>query len=432
MNSSPGIPNDKSSPGTAGTGMSFVVGFFFSFRLFIMLVSVRFLGTDPQTGVELSLALNFLLLVLVAFSSLGQTHRTLGSMLKLWSIRWVLFFLVFSGSSLVWSSAASMPAAIAFWCAMTDDVAMVALLLRADPVIDVADSLMRGFIWGACCIALIAWIMPAQSDLRLGDEELLGPNQIGYLCAFAMFFAQYLIRDKKEKWGCAVLLLGITLLRSLSKTTIVAFLLSEAFILIGDRSMKRKTKLLLAVGAGIVVLAFWGLLESYYDVYTNAGNQAETLTGRIGIWAFILEAALDQPWFGHGFHSVWKVIPPFGEFEARHAHNELLQQFYAYGIIGICMLAGLYGSLYKQSTRLMRSPLKTFVVGMLIFVLVRGLADTEPFDVSLPLWAIVLLSLLIAHSRRTSEEMEFHALSEKANAISTAQFLPTLEKGPVL
>ena len=78
-------------------------------------------------------------------------------------------------------------------------------------------------------------------------------------------------------------------------------------------------------------------MASYYEVYINAGNQSETLTGRIGIWALILEKALEQPWIGHGFHSVWKVIPPFGpdQFEPRHAHNELLQQFYAYGVAGI-------------------------------------------------------------------------------------------------
>src|ERR1700677_1223649 len=54
----------------AATGLPFIVGFFFSFRLFIMLLSVRLLGTDDQTGVEISLVLNFLLPLLVAFQSL--------------------------------------------------------------------------------------------------------------------------------------------------------------------------------------------------------------------------------------------------------------------------------------------------------------------------------------------------------------------------
>ena len=127
--------------------------------------------------------------------------------------------------------------------------------------------------------------MPAQPDLRLGDEEFFNTNQIGNLCAFAILLAQYLMRRKDGKWGFAAAFLALTLVRSLSKTTIVAFLVSEAFILIQDRSMSRKTKVLLMTTAVLIILVFWGLFEAYYDIYTNAGNQAETLTGRIAIWA---------------------------------------------------------------------------------------------------------------------------------------------------
>ncbi len=35
---------------------------------------------------------------------------------------------------------------------------------------------------------------------------------------------------------------------------------------------------------------------------------------------------------------------------------------------------------------------------MLLFVLVRGLADTEDFDLSLPLWFIVMIGALIKQS----------------------------------
>src|ERR1700736_1390641 len=108
----------------------------------------------------------------------------------------------------------------------------------------------------------------------------------------------------------------------------------------------------------------------------------ESLTGRIGLWAIFLLESVQRPWIGHGFHSVWKVIPPFGpeQFEARHAHNELLQQFYAYGVMGVVMLIGLYGSFLRQIRRMARSPLRTFFLSLLLFVAIRGVADTEPFD----------------------------------------------------
>jgi len=230
----------------------------------------------------------------------------------------------------------------------------------------------------------------------------LGANQIGYLCAFGVFIAQYLMRSKAGKWGFAAVLLAVTLLRSLSKTSLVAFLVAEAFLLLKDKSMALRTKLLLIFAAMLVTIGFSGLLTSYFDIYANTGNSPETLTGRLGIWAFVLNEAIQQPWIGHGFHSVWKVIPPFGDFEARHAHNELLQQFYSYGVVGICMMAGLYGSFYRQARRVTIGSMRAFYYALLLFILIRGLADTEVFDFSLPLWTIVMFSLLIEESRTAS------------------------------
>jgi exopolysaccharide production protein ExoQ len=163
--------------------------------------------------------------------------------------------------------------------------------------------------------------------------------------------------------------------------------------------MTRRARIWMVLASIVVVALFWGLINAYIDYYANAGNQSETLTGRLGIWAYILNEALQQPWIGHGFHSVWKVIPPFGSFEARHAHNELLQQFYAYGVIGVCIFIALYRSVFREIRSVHDASMKTFFVGMFLFILVRGLADTEAFDLSLPLWSIVLFRSLLAESR---------------------------------
>jgi hypothetical protein len=40
---------------------------------------------------------------------------------------------------------------------------------------------------------------------------------------------------------------------------------------------------------------------------------------------------------------------------------------------------------------------------MLLFVIVRGFADTEPFDLSLPLWFIAMIGALIQHSSSRTE-----------------------------
>lgn len=385
----------------AMTQFSAVVGFYFAIRLLAVVISVRFLDADPQLGVGASLMLNYLFLIMAAFLSFGPGARGFSWFCSITSVRWALAFIVLSGCSLFWTQSASLSAATAFWCAMAGDFTIVILLLRIGSIEETAGALMSGYVWGACAIGLIAWAMPSQSDLRLGDEDYLGPNQIGYACALAFFFAQYRMRiGVKGLWAPAAFL-AITLLRSLSKTTIIAFVIAQGLLLIRDKSVSTRAKLYLGCAIGVVLAVFWSLLASYYDVYTNAGNQSETLTGRIGIWTFILSEALQQPWLGHGFHSVWKVIPPFGPFEARHAHNELLQQFYAYGAAGVAILVCLYTSVFVEIRRMRARPIKALFFALLFFVLVRGVADTEAFDLSLPLWAIVLIGSIMADEMKT-------------------------------
>jgi exopolysaccharide production protein ExoQ len=376
------------------------VGFFFSFRLFTVLLSVRFLQLDAQTAAAINIVFNLLLLAAVAFHSMGPAPSTLMSTFRVRPFRWVIAFLSFSFISLFWTAAVSVPAAFAFWCAMAADVLIVVLLLRTGPETEMTTSVMEGYVIGACCVALVAWALPAQADLRLGDEELLGPNQIGYACGLAVFLAQYLMNRGAGNWTLPAAFLAITLLRSLSKTTIVALIAGEVVLLAKDRSIAPKTKLAIAAATLMVVGVFWSLLSAYFEIYSNAGNQAETLTGRLGIWVIFLDKAIEQPWIGHGFHSVWKVIPPFGpdQFEPRHAHNELLQQFYAYGVTGIAIMIALYGSFYRQIRKLSTGPLQSLLFGLFTFGIVRGLADTEAFDLSLPLWAITLIGVTLSRT----------------------------------
>jgi exopolysaccharide production protein ExoQ len=394
-----------------GTGIAFLAGTFFSFRMFIMLLSVRVLGIEPQSGTALSLVLNTLLLLLVVFQSVGTSASSTGDLARIPPIRWVLFFLAFSCLSLSWTVADSRFAAFGYWCAMAADVAIVIQLARADASIANMQSLMRGYVLGACLVACVAWLLPGQSDMRLGDEELLGANDIGYLCALGFFFAQYLVRQRIARYGAAAALLAVTMLRSLSKTTIVAFVLAQAYLLLRDKSITRRKKLYVVAAAAIVCLLFSNLLISYMSVYSNTGNSPETLTGRLSIWAYIFNEAISMPWIGHGFYSVWKVIPPFagGEFEARHAHNEMLQQFYLFGFCGLVLLAGLYGSFFRFSCKSRNAPLKTFFATLVLFTVIRGLAEAEAYDFSLPLWVIVVFSTLLS---RSAAEPQLHLSQE--------------------
>jgi exopolysaccharide production protein ExoQ len=354
---------------------------------------------------------------------LGSSAIDGGAALKLTNIRWVLIFLGFSACSLFWTESISPTVSAAYWFGTASDVAMMVLLLRGSLSSVAADSLMEGFVWGAFVIAIAAWIMPAQYDLRLGDEDYFNANTIGNICAFGAFFAQYASRSGKKSWHLITIFLAVTLIRSLSKTAIAAFVISEVFLIIQDGTMSPRVKGYLTLGATVVVLMFWGLFEAYYDFYTTYGNQSETLTGRTAIWAYVVDAALLKPWFGYGFDSMWKVVPVFGTFEARHAENEILEQLYSYGVAGVVILCGLYGDLYRKLRKWQEAPLRVVCVAMLIFVLIRGIAEAEPFDVTFRLWTIVLLTFLATRAK-TMEESQVRLTQSMTGNLESVRLAP--------
>jgi len=369
--------------------MAAAVGFYFAFRY---ATEYLFFQSDPRAGAAFSVALNILFFALVLFHSLGDAPNTLSATVRVPAFPAIGAFLLIALCSLVWSATVSVGVAFAYWCGVAADVGMVVLLLRNGPQ-PMSASLMKGYVWGAIVIAVIIWLSPTMQDLRPGDDEYFSPNAIALICAFGVFIAQYLSRSHRS-WNVAAVVLSITLLRTLSKTTIAAFIAGEALLLIRDSAITRRKLLAIVVASGLVVAAFWRLIEAYFEVYTTTGNEAETLTGRVGIWNYTLESSLEQPWIGHGFHSFRNVVPAFGVFEAWHAHNELLQLFYTYGIVGLLLFIAVYGSLYLQLRRASVSD-KALFYGLLLFIVIRGFGDTDRFELTLPLWFVFLISSLL-------------------------------------
>lgn len=395
-------PVEKSS--IPGTGLAFVIGFYLSFRLIFTVSLVRVVGANPQSGSIVRIASGFLLVAAAWLWLLGSSQRSLTHLARLPTLRWVCIYLALSLCSLLWGEASSPAASLAYWCGTASDVILIALLIRSNHAPAYAASLMRGFICSTCVIAIIAWLMPAQYDLRLGDEAYFNSNSIANLAVTAILFAQYLTkRSTRSNWSIPISFLAITVLRTLSKTTIVAFAVAESYLILRDRSMSRRKKLLIILSAVGVLLLFWGLLAAYFDFYTSYGNESVTLTGRTAIWAYLAEHSLERPWFGHGFDSMWNVVPVFGTFEARHAENELLEQFYSYGVAGIIVVIGLYADFYRTVRRHCPSPERAICIAMLLYVVIRGTAEAEPFDLLMPLWVLTLLGFLAVQSWPAAE-----------------------------
>jgi len=381
---------------TSALSVPGAVGFYFAIRVCLTFL---FFQSDPQLGAEVGVALNLMLLLPVVLYGFGRSEMTIRSALGVGTLRMVLSFLALGVVSLLWSEASSKSVAFGYWIALAMDVVLVLILLRSDGPQYTTDSLLKGFVYGVLCLCVIAWVAPAMKDLRLGDDEFLTPNIIGIDCAIGVLLCQH-FAPQGMRWKLVGVALAITLVRSLSKTSIIAFVATEAFYLSRARSISRRAKIGVTLGSLAIAGVFSGLIASYYEVYTNAGNQADTLTGRTSIWLVTLNLAMQKPWFGHGFHSYRSVVPIFGQFQPWHAHNELLQQFFVYGVVGVALVAVLYGSFFRLCRKHWRQPLALTAVSLLLLVGIRGLADTERFDLSLPLWAITAISLSLAKGRQ--------------------------------
>jgi exopolysaccharide production protein ExoQ len=378
--------------------ISVLVGFFFSFRLCI---GFLFFQNDPVAGSAVVAILGLLLCAAAIASSASINLAAMPDGVPS-TARWVIGFLSFAALSLAWSDTQSYLAATGYWVGLASDVVVVWIVCRNHDPDRVTSCIMKGFVWGACIVATIAWVSPAMPDLRLGNEDFLHPNALGWQFAIATIFAQYLSRSQRS-WRWVSVAMAITLLRTLSKTSIAAFAIAETFYVLHDSRMSRRTRIQLGLVAAMTIFFFWGLLESYADTYAAEGNSLETLTGRTILWATTLGMALERPWLGHGLHSFRADIPAMGTFEPWHAHNELLHQFFVYGAAGLVLVGGMYLSLYKQARRTVSDGARTVALTVLLMALVRGITDTERFDLSVPLWLLTLMSFWLTQ-RPMSEE----------------------------
>ena len=383
----------SSTPGKIRSGLLLLpglIGFLFSFRTCL---TVLWFQEEPQQASILSVALSLTLLIAAALSTIGSTPSIPTICFRTPTLRCITAFLGVALLSLLWTPA-PLSSAAGYWIAWAADIATIWFILRDGIPQNSAAAIMKGFVCGSCLVAAIAWYLPSTADLRMGDEDFLHPNALGFLFSIATLLAFHLAR-KTAVWIWPALFLGATLLRTLSKSSIIAFTIAFGFALIRDSTLSRKVKIWIGLAAGLIIASIWGILETYLITY-SAGVGPETLTGRTLIWAASLEYAVKKPILGNGFYSYRFVVPPFGKFEAQQAHDELLQQFFSFGAVGVLLTIAIYWIFFRQIRRSPPSHLKTLSATLLLFALIRGLTDTQIFDLSFPLWLMTMFSILLA------------------------------------
>ena len=351
---------------------------------------------NPQLGAGATIGMALALLMLTLGYSVVNPPSNSYEFTFPKPLRWIALYLGLGAASLLWTAAGSIAVAACYWSATAADVIIVCLLLRYEPVEQRSSEVMYGFMSGAAAVALVAWVIPATEDMRLGHQEFLHPNLIGFEFAIAALFAGFLARqDRYSAWVAGGFV--VTLIRTLSKGAIIGFAFAAMYVTLRGLKLSSRARIYVGLASAVALLAFWGLLEAYLDLYTQ-GSNLETLTGRTYIWTESIDIGMEKPWLGHGFDSFRWIFPPFDDFQPWQAHNEVIQQFFAYGLVGVLIVGGLYWSFYKQARLCTSDPLRSLAIAILILTLVRGLVDTDRFELCFPLWLMALLAIPLARN----------------------------------
>jgi exopolysaccharide production protein ExoQ len=386
------VAQEEPVPKTGAPPLAAIVGFFFVFRVALTFL---FFQVNPVAGTAVTVIAGLALVYGALLCSAGASTSESGLRVRNATLLWIAAFLALSFVSLAWGEAQSLAAAVAYWAALAADVAAVLLLLRGNQSAEVTASLMMGAVWGGVALSVIGWCAPSTEDLRLGNDEFLHPNTLGLEIGLCALMAQYLSR-RGTMWKWVAAGLALTLLRTLSKTAMVAFLAAETWYLLQSRQWTRALRVRIAAAGFAAIACFWGLLSAYFELYTNGtGRQLETLTGRTLLWTVVLSMGFERPWLGHGFYSFKSLVPSIGEFVPVHAHNELLHQFFELGVTGVVIVTGIYAAFLLLAWRSAPGELRTLAIALWIFAVVRGLADAVPAELSFPLWLMVALAVLL-------------------------------------
>lgn len=187
----------------------------------------------------------------------------------------------------------------------------------------------------------------------------------------------------------------IALLISFSKTVSIALFvsinISYVFYKINFSLKIKMIFIFFALTLFFILFRADYIYQYLYDV--QGGSALETVSGRTSIWSIAIESIQKNPLFGNGINS-------FGTFsyilpnQPRQAHNELLNIFSAYGIVGLVVIILVYLQLFKSITRLINVDRSRLIISFIIFYLIVGLTEGNIVTSVFPIWLIVLLTII--------------------------------------
>lgn len=380
--------------------IAFLFWIFYEVKIFVIFLFFR---NEPATGTLVNGVLSAVFAFLVLCIVLVKPRRPDTPLKMAFSAKLVLAFLCWAGMTVLWTHADSKFIAFGYWGAMALDVSVIYFLLRTTHVQQIAVASLKGIVCGAFILAIVALYFTASKGInRLGDATFLHPNSIGHQVALGSLLSIYLAMHKATGtvsricWFAVAMSLIFCLLQTLSKTSIVAFAIS-CLVFVTQSTTSLTKKVLMLSGIASITAISYALIAMYLEQYlaSDGGKTATTLSGRTELWETAWKLIKENPIVGYGLLSFRDYLPKVSHMQAPHAHNEWLNAWFQYGVVGVALVTMIYISFYTLARRAARISClqqeSTLAFVLLLFVLVRGVTEAHITSLVFPLPLMMLM-----------------------------------------
>lgn len=206
-----------------------------------------------------------------------------------------------------------------------------------------------------------------------------GLNSVYYL---VVFFPILALIENKIIQSLLILIIILTAVISLKSTALLA-IITCMVIWYFYKSNKKRYDILKLVVFPVIALMFLFILINilkknrsmdFFDIFVKQ-NINDGGNGRISIWLHVMKTIFSQNIFnlifGKGYHSVELLI-------GMMAHNDFIEAFYDYGLIGLIIFTIFYFSLWYKTLNMIRDDYKyakSFLMFMIVFTVFCCFSD---------------------------------------------------------
>ena len=269
---------------------------------------------------------------------------------------------------------------------------------------------------GFLCELALGTFRPWTTEYRFSGT--MSPTEEGVNCSITLLGAFFLWRDgsRRRLWAGVLVFTGMLSLLTKARSATLGAVLALVYFYVSSREdWKQRWLIVTSVASAIL----FGTLLSMNDLFSFTADSLQfgrdpstsdnaTLTGRIPLWAELMNFAQLHPVAGAGYGGFW--IPPtivdvsadqgWAISAAHSAYVDVLLSLGGVGL-GLYCLSLIFGMAAAKAAFRRDATLRAAFFGaLLMFITIGGLTDSESVYVSSSLFFCFVLSLLMVVFRR--------------------------------